>query len=231
MEAAGLMNIIPYIVIRGICDYADSKKNKDWQEYAASVAVASAKELLEYVDLSDVNEERPVNEIVGAVMTTVDRMDTSLKVLRYKSNKDEDLKIPTWLTDIDYGPQHSDFLKGRQPGTGQWFLNSDGFLLARLHLNSLICMRSPKAIQNALKKPPQVLNAYDSAYDRAMERINGRVPSARELAEQTITWITCAKRQLVPELLHALAVEIGQPDLTKRISRKWPIYVLSALDK
>ena len=66
MEAAGLMNIIPCIVIRGICDYADSNKNKDWQEYAASVAAASAKELLEYVHPSDVNEERPVKEILGA---------------------------------------------------------------------------------------------------------------------------------------------------------------------
>ncbi|PKY01729.1 purine and uridine phosphorylase [Aspergillus campestris IBT 28561] len=66
MEAAGLMNIIPCIVIRGICDYADSKKIKDWQEYAASVAAACAKELLEYVHPSDVNEERPVQEILGA---------------------------------------------------------------------------------------------------------------------------------------------------------------------
>ncbi len=31
MEAAGLMNDFPCIVIRGICDYADSQKNKDWQ--------------------------------------------------------------------------------------------------------------------------------------------------------------------------------------------------------
>lgn len=61
------------------------------------------------------------------VMTTVDQMDASLNVLRSKSNKDEDLKILAWLTDLDYGPQHSDFLKGRQPGTGQWFLNSDGY--------------------------------------------------------------------------------------------------------
>ncbi|PKY01730.1 hypothetical protein P168DRAFT_321304 [Aspergillus campestris IBT 28561] len=87
------------------------------------------------------------------------------------------------------------------------------FLLARLHLDSLVCMRAPKAIRNALKKLPQGSNAYDSAYDRAMERIKGQVPSARELAEQTIAWITCAKRQLaIPELLHALAVEVSQPD-------------------
>ncbi|KAF5692068.1 purine uridine phosphorylase [Fusarium denticulatum] len=46
MEAAGLMNNFPCLVIRGICDYADSHKNKDWQPYAAATAAAFAKELL-----------------------------------------------------------------------------------------------------------------------------------------------------------------------------------------
>jgi nucleoside phosphorylase len=46
MEAAGLMNNFPCLVIRGICDYADSHKNKRWQEYAAATAAAYAKELL-----------------------------------------------------------------------------------------------------------------------------------------------------------------------------------------
>ncbi|CAD0018764.1 unnamed protein product [Aureobasidium pullulans] len=31
MEAAGLMNDFPCLVVRGICDYADSHKNKKWQ--------------------------------------------------------------------------------------------------------------------------------------------------------------------------------------------------------
>ncbi|CAI7626283.1 unnamed protein product [Penicillium viridicatum] len=46
MEAAGLMNHFPCLVIRGICDYADSHKNKSWQGYAALTAAAYAKELL-----------------------------------------------------------------------------------------------------------------------------------------------------------------------------------------
>ncbi|EGU86437.1 hypothetical protein FOXB_03045 [Fusarium oxysporum f. sp. conglutinans Fo5176] len=41
MEAAGLMNHFPCLVIRGICDYSDSHKNKDWQGFAAMVAAAS----------------------------------------------------------------------------------------------------------------------------------------------------------------------------------------------
>src|SRR5271155_5271618 len=46
MEAAGLVNEFPCIVIRGICDYADSHKNDVWQKYAAATAAAFAKELL-----------------------------------------------------------------------------------------------------------------------------------------------------------------------------------------
>lgn len=65
MEAAGLMNDFPCIIIRGICDYADSHKNKDWQEYAAAVAAAFAKELLEYIQPCDIDRERPVKDILG----------------------------------------------------------------------------------------------------------------------------------------------------------------------
>ncbi|KAF3921377.1 Nephrocystin-3 [Dactylellina cionopaga] len=46
IEAAGLMNDFLCTVVRGISDYADSHKNKDWQGYAALVAAAYAKELL-----------------------------------------------------------------------------------------------------------------------------------------------------------------------------------------
>ncbi|KAF1347632.1 nucleoside phosphorylase domain-containing protein [Delphinella strobiligena] len=53
MEAAGLMNNFPYLVIRGICDYADSHKNKRWQPYAAAVAAAYAKELLSIIPEQD----------------------------------------------------------------------------------------------------------------------------------------------------------------------------------
>ncbi|KAK5684545.1 hypothetical protein LTS10_004415 [Elasticomyces elasticus] len=46
MEAAGLMDGFPCVVIRGICDYADSHKNKRWQPYAAATAACYCKELL-----------------------------------------------------------------------------------------------------------------------------------------------------------------------------------------
>ncbi|KAK6507840.1 hypothetical protein TWF481_006262 [Arthrobotrys musiformis] len=46
MEAAGLMNILPCLPIRGICDYSDSHKNKEWQRYSAATAAAYARELI-----------------------------------------------------------------------------------------------------------------------------------------------------------------------------------------
>ncbi|KAL4786402.1 hypothetical protein BJX76DRAFT_365791 [Aspergillus varians] len=49
MEAAGVMDTVECLVIRGICDYADSHKNDIWQEYASATAAAYAKLLLSVV--------------------------------------------------------------------------------------------------------------------------------------------------------------------------------------
>jgi len=63
MEAAGLMLDFPCIVIRGICDYADTHKNKQWQGYAALAAASYAKELLSYVPTSLVLHENLVANV------------------------------------------------------------------------------------------------------------------------------------------------------------------------
>jgi nucleoside phosphorylase len=62
MEAAGLMNSFPCLVIRGICDYADSHKNKRWQPYAAGTAAAYAKELLSVIPPTEVAKTRTAEE-------------------------------------------------------------------------------------------------------------------------------------------------------------------------
>ncbi|OTB16754.1 hypothetical protein K445DRAFT_331510 [Daldinia sp. EC12] len=46
MEAAGLMNTFPSLIIRGIGNYSDSHKNDEWNKYAALAAAAYARELL-----------------------------------------------------------------------------------------------------------------------------------------------------------------------------------------
>ncbi|KAL5341955.1 nucleoside phosphorylase domain-containing protein [Aspergillus crustosus] len=62
MEGAGLMNIFPCLVIRGICDYSDSHKNKEWQPYAAGMAAAYAKELLLLISDQDVTTLPPAGQ-------------------------------------------------------------------------------------------------------------------------------------------------------------------------
>jgi nucleoside phosphorylase len=50
MEAAGIMNTLPTGVVRGVCDYGDGQKNKDWQPYAAAVAAVYAKGILSTIN-------------------------------------------------------------------------------------------------------------------------------------------------------------------------------------
>ncbi|KAJ4855397.1 phosphorylase superfamily domain-containing protein [Trichoderma breve] len=47
MEGAGAWDELPCIVVKGICDYADSHKNKMWQNFAAATAASVMKALLE----------------------------------------------------------------------------------------------------------------------------------------------------------------------------------------
>jgi len=65
MEAAGLMNRFPCLVIRGICDYADSHKNKTWQPYAAATAAAYTKKLLSVIPAAEVAKARTVYDAIG----------------------------------------------------------------------------------------------------------------------------------------------------------------------
>ncbi|KAL4880757.1 hypothetical protein BJY04DRAFT_218914 [Aspergillus karnatakaensis] len=51
MEAAGLVDSFPCLIIRGISDYADSHKNDVWQGYAAATAAAYAKELMDVISV------------------------------------------------------------------------------------------------------------------------------------------------------------------------------------
>lgn len=47
MEGAGVWDEVPCIVVKAVCDYADSHKNKIWQDFAAATAASVMKALLE----------------------------------------------------------------------------------------------------------------------------------------------------------------------------------------
>ncbi|RYP14662.1 hypothetical protein DL765_006228 [Monosporascus sp. GIB2] len=88
------------------------------------------------------------------------------------------------------------------------------FLLAQLYVDSLKGKKSPKAIRAALKNLATGSDAYDRAYNDAMERIEGQLKDEKELAKEALYWLACAKRPLTTiELQHALAVEVGETEL------------------
>ncbi|KAH7020877.1 uncharacterized protein B0I36DRAFT_424837, partial [Microdochium trichocladiopsis] len=65
MEAAGLKHDFPSLVVRGICDYADSHKRKEWQDYAAATAAAFAKKFL--LHSAPAVPSQPFTRALGAV--------------------------------------------------------------------------------------------------------------------------------------------------------------------
>ncbi|KNG84003.1 hypothetical protein ANOM_007784, partial [Aspergillus nomiae NRRL 13137] len=132
MEAAGLMNDFPCLVIRGICDYSDTHKHKLWQRYAAATAAAYTKELLEIIPPAEVAKMGPAADIVDIVRnefaTMHAEMNKSLDPLLNEQVDKEHNKILNWLAPSSHESQHLDAYKKHQPGTVRWFLESQEFL-------------------------------------------------------------------------------------------------------
>ncbi|KAE8141248.1 hypothetical protein BDV38DRAFT_279154 [Aspergillus pseudotamarii] len=134
MEAAGLMNSFPCAIIRGICDYCDSHKNKDWQEHAAGVAAAFAKEFLSVIPPTQVTETPAAAEVMKAMSDTVHKIGKYADTIRHdvyllqSSQEDQYRKtLRCWLSPIDYETIQNDTYRNYQEGTGKWFLDHPKF--------------------------------------------------------------------------------------------------------
>lgn len=104
MEAAGLVNHFPCLVIRGICDYSDTHKNKEWQGYAAMTAAAYAKELLYRIAPRGVARQETIANIVKEGDT-------------YNTNITNLLKEGDSNTNITFGGNNSGFQVGMNNGS------------------------------------------------------------------------------------------------------------------
>ncbi|KAH7201175.1 ankyrin repeat-containing domain protein [Fusarium oxysporum] len=131
MEAAGLMNHFPCLVIRGICDYADSHKNDRWQRYASATAAAYAKELLAYVPAAEVQETKKALEVlqlvqqqIGDVQQTTVATKAATDSIRSHLRTDE---MKRWLCPPDPSTNANHAMKLRHEGTGAWLLENPVF--------------------------------------------------------------------------------------------------------
>ncbi|GLA04085.1 hypothetical protein AnigIFM60653_004123 [Aspergillus niger] len=112
MEAAGLMNDFPCLVIRGICDYSDTHKHKIWQRYAAATAAAYAKDLLSVI---------PPAEVM--------KMEVAAELVETEQERKMRHRILSWLAPSAQQAEQVDAFSKHRPGTGQWFLHSEQFSL------------------------------------------------------------------------------------------------------
>ncbi|MCJ1471189.1 hypothetical protein MMC07_009837, partial [Pseudocyphellaria aurata] len=88
------------------------------------------------------------------------------------------------------------------------------FLLARLHIDSLLDKRTKSSVQRTIDSLSKGSKALNVAYDQAIERIKGQLPDDSELAANVLTWIIHAQRQLTTgEIRHALAVQSDDEEL------------------
>ncbi|UPK91519.1 hypothetical protein LCI18_002454 [Fusarium solani-melongenae] len=131
MEAAGLINHFPCLVIRGICDYADSHKNDRWQRYASATAAAYAKELLAYVPAAEVQETKRALEVLQLVQQQIDGVQqTTVATKAATDSIRSDLrtdKIKRWLCPPDPSTNANHARKLRHEGTGAWLLENPVF--------------------------------------------------------------------------------------------------------
>ncbi|KAI8721385.1 hypothetical protein NCS52_00586000 [Fusarium sp. LHS14.1] len=85
MEGAGVWNELPCIIVKGVCDYADSHKNKKWQRFAAATAASAAKALL----LCYIKPDKPAFNPVFSESAATDAFNDSVFIAEPKREEIE----------------------------------------------------------------------------------------------------------------------------------------------
>ncbi|RDA91555.1 hypothetical protein CP533_4340 [Ophiocordyceps camponoti-saundersi (nom. inval.)] len=115
MEAAGLMNNFPCLVIRGICDYSDSNWTKAWRGYAAMTAAAYAKELIQFVSASQVEAEKGIGRLV-------DEVSMLRRAVEDAREDEKRAGLLKWLCSVDPSGMFNAARNRHNKGTNEWLL-------------------------------------------------------------------------------------------------------------
>ncbi|KAL7795766.1 Pfs, NACHT and WD domain protein [Trichoderma ceciliae] len=96
MEAAGLMNSFPCLIIRGICHYSDRHWFKEWRGYAAMAAAAYARALLHEVVPNQLEAESGIGQLLGQI-------SEDLKYIQYTTTNVREgvQKLHTTILNVD----------------------------------------------------------------------------------------------------------------------------------
>ena len=129
IEAAGVMDYLPCLVIRGICDYCDSHKNKKWQKFAALAAAAVAKELLSCIPFSVLGTNEETGYDLGRreqLLRLLDFEDSDTRLATIKQAHSRTCKwvfqqkeLLDWLDPEKYQHHHGLLWMKGKPGAGK----------------------------------------------------------------------------------------------------------------
>ncbi|TQW06747.1 phosphorylase superfamily protein [Cordyceps javanica] len=101
MEGTGVWDEIPCIVVKGICDFSDSHKNKSWQDYTAATAAAAGRALLERYPRDDGDGNAAVSK----------------EKLSHEDGAQASQEASSQPSKVTFGNQNSGFQAGRIQGS------------------------------------------------------------------------------------------------------------------
>ncbi|RYP68914.1 hypothetical protein DL771_006403 [Monosporascus sp. 5C6A] len=123
MEAAGLINDFPYLVIRGICDYGNSHKNNRWQRYAAATAAAYAKEFLGIIPKQEFEKAQKATDLMESIKSIAHTVEETKTIA---------MNINDGVGQITSQKRRDDV------HSGQWFLQSAAYSAWKTDRNSFL---------------------------------------------------------------------------------------------
>ncbi|OWT42731.1 NACHT domain-containing protein [Pochonia chlamydosporia 170] len=138
MEAAGLMNRFPCIVIRGICDYSDTHKNKEWQGFAAMMAAAYAKDLLHQMPASKVECEKSIHDMLSSIDGGINSLCLTTEMVKSGVDSANEQEIRNWFSTTPISTTYNKSIQDRTPGTGQWLLSSQSYKAWKGNVSGLL---------------------------------------------------------------------------------------------
>ncbi|KAL0938104.1 nacht and ankyrin domain protein [Colletotrichum truncatum] len=119
MEGAGVWDQIPCIIVKAICDYADSHKNKKWQAFAAATAASAMKALLEDYPHTDV----PIPPTTQSVIPILVENQVPTRVSKPQDENERKL-LQLLAANHD---AYKNFNPRRVTGTCEWFFKDHRF--------------------------------------------------------------------------------------------------------
>ncbi|GAD98496.1 multiple ankyrin repeats single kh domain protein, putative [Paecilomyces variotii No. 5] len=196
MEAAGLMNNFPCLVIRGVCDYCDSHKNDEWHNYAALAAAAYAREMLLVLKPRKIDVLPPWTEVLEQVNDTISKVNTSIKCLEGGHIWEN---LNKWMSAPDVSTNLNSAINKRFQGTGSWLLDCEAFQQWKSGEKRALCIFGKPGCGKTILSSTIIEHLHAEA-DRSSEVILEFFFDFRDINKQSVDKMT---RSLIMQLYAA----------------------------